>query len=508
MFEMLTGVLTLAVQDGEAAAPAVETANIGGATAFGIFVAGLIGAFILGAFLAKAMKVTDWGMRFGVCLAALAMGVMPFMVRYINGEDFGEGIRLGIDLAGGTNMVFQVMEEEGKPLTDELMDKMITAVGTRIDPSGTSEITVRQVGKDRIEVIVPGEDKQTVDDIKRRITKLGSLEFYITASPAFDNEIIVQAQALGEAEKQLVKTLGDGSKEVIAMWLPVFEKDNDPQVTITDPGDTGFKEDLRTGLSDVKKANAKDTVKNKAQYTFLQHSDAVSRDIELLRTRNGKREKYSSREYLVLVDPPKQQVSGKYLKQAGSGVDPQSGGQIVTFRFNTRGAFLFSRLTSRHIPQPGKPKRGLGIVLDRHIYSAPVINSTISESGQIEGNFTNDEAKELTGVLNAGALEVPINPKPLSEATVDPTLGEDVRKKGVFAIKVAAAVVVLFMLVYYRFAGIVAVISLFLNLVLVLTVMMAVDATFTLPGLAGLVLTIGMAVDANVLIFERMREET
>ena len=512
MFDMFTGVLTLAVQEGEAAAegaaeaaaPAAEAANIGGGTAFAIFVTGLIGAFILGAFLAKAMKVTDWGFRFGVCLAALAIGVMPFMVRALNGETLGEGIRLGIDLAGGTNMVFQVIESEDKPLTDEVMDKMLGAVIKRINPSGTAEITVRRVGKDRIEVIVPGKDAQTVNDIKRRITKLGSLQFFITASRSFDSEIISQAKDLSLDDDKLL----NASKEVIARWMPVFEKDKDPQVTITDPGDTAFEADERASLSDVDEANESADVKTKAQYTFLQHSDAVGRDVELLRTRDGVVEKYKSRQYLVLVDPEEQWVTGEYLKQAGWGVDPQSGGQIVTFRFNTRGAFLFSRLTSRHLPQPGKPKRGLGIVLDNHLYSAPVINSTISESGQIEGNFTKDEVKELTGVLNAGALEVPINSNPLSEATVDPTLGEDVRKKGVQAIMAAAIVVVLFMLAYYRFAGIVAVICLFLNLVLVLTIMMAVDATFTLPGLAGLVLTIGMAVDANVLIFERMREES
>ncbi len=512
MFDMFTGVLTLAVQEGEAAAegaaeaaaPVAEAANIGGGTAFAIFVTGLIGAFILGAFLAKAMKVTDWGFRFGVCLAALAIGVMPFMVRALNGETLGQGIRLGIDLAGGTNMVFQVMETKEKPLTDEVMEKMVGAVIKRINPSGTAEITVRRVGKDRIEVIVPGKDAQTVNDIKRRITKLGSLQFFITASPSFDSEIISQAQALSSDDDKLL----NASKEVIARWMPVFEKDKDPQVTITDPGDTAFEADERASLSDVDEANESADVKTKAQYTFLQHSDAVGRDVELLRTRDGVVEKYKSRQYLVLVDPEEQWVTGEYLKQAGWGVDPQSGGQIVTFRFNTRGAFLFSRLTSRHLPQPGKPKRGLGIVLDDHLYSAPVINSTISENGQIEGNFTVAEVRELTGVLNAGALHVPINPKPLSEATVDPTLGEDVRKKGVQAIMAAAIVVVLFMLAYYRFAGIVAVICLFLNLVLVLTIMMAVDATFTLPGLAGLVLTIGMAVDANVLIFERMREET
>ena len=116
------------------------------------------------------------------------------------------------------------------------------------------------------------------------------------------------------------------------------------------------------------------------------------------------------------------------------------------------------------------------------LYSAPSINAVISDRGQITGDFTTQEIRELTDVLNAGALEVPINRKPLSEATIDPTLGEDVRQKGVQAIFVAGAVVVIFMLVYYHFAGVVAIICLFLNLVLVLTIMMAINATFTLPG--------------------------
>ncbi|MCA9083602.1 MAG: protein translocase subunit SecD [Planctomycetaceae bacterium] len=440
--------------------------------AFGIFVVGILGSFILGAIIAKSMRLTEWGFRFGVCLAALAIGVMPFAVRLINGQTLGQGLRLGIDLAGGTNMVFQVRPDEGKEITQDVMDKMVGAVAKRINPTGTSEITVRQVGKDRIEVIVPGEDPQTVNDIKRRITKLGSLEFFITANPSVDDSnLIRQANELPLDQKQLVRTLADGTTEVYGMWLPAYEKGprQEPQ--------------------------------------FLQRGDVVKRSVDKIRMVDGKPEKYTTEEYLVLVDPPEQQVSGKYLNQAGWGVDPQTGGQIVTFRFNTRGAFLFSRLTSRFQPQPGRPKRGLGIVLDRKLYSAPDINDVISENGQISGNFTVDEVRELAGVLNAGALEVPINPKPLSEATVDPTLGEDVRRKGVTAIMVAGALVVAFMLLYYQFAGIVAVLCLVLNLLLVLTIMMAIHATFTLPGLAGLVLTIGMAVDANVLIFERMREE-
>lgn len=490
MLETLTAVLTLVVQDGDAAVEAVaenadaaangaaavaDAAAVGGGTAFAIFVIGLIGSFVLGAFLAKSLKMTDWALRFGVCLAALAIGVMPFLVRMANGESLGEGLRLGTDLAGGTNILFQVEEDEEKPITSEIMDKMVTAVKKRIDPSGTSEITVIPVGRDRIEVIVPGKDAETVAEIKRRIVKLGSLEFFITVNESVDDAALVrQARELDPTEKTLVRTLtdeeGNDSKEIYAQWVPAYEKDGEPQ--------------------------------------FLERTDTVSREVERTRIVDGETERYTTREYLVLVDPPEQRVSGKYLKNASGGIDPRDGTQIVNFQFDARGAFLFGQLTSRFQPQPGKPKRGLGILLDGQLYSAPDINDVISDQGQISGDFTAEEVRELTGVLNAGALEVPINKKPLSEATIDPTLGEDVRKKGVQAIVVAASVVVLFMLLYYRFAGVVAVICLVLNMVLVLTMMMAINATFTLPGLAGLVLTIGMAVDANVLIFERIREET
>ncbi|MEZ6129667.1 MAG: protein translocase subunit SecD [Planctomycetaceae bacterium] len=491
MFEMLCAVITLAVQDtditpeaaeavgnaAEAAAPVAEEATLSGGMIFGIFIAGIVLAFVLGAFLAKSMKVSQWGLRFGVCLAALAIGVMPFVVRMINGETLGEGIRLGIDLAGGTNMVFQVKPDEGKELTDEIMDNMVGAIGKRINPTGTSEITVRQVGRDRIEVIVPGEDPQTVNDIKRRITKLGSLEFFITVDERYDDPTMIRdARLLPNNQTRLIRTVQDADgkdiEEVYAMWLPAFEKgeNREPQL--------------------------------------LELNNTVKRNVEKTRTVDGRTERYTTEEYLVLVDPVEQQVSGQYLKRAGSAIDPETGTQMVTFSFDTRGAFLFSRLTSRFQPKQGVDRRHLAIVLDRMLYSAPSINAVISDRGQITGDFTVEEVRELTSVLNAGALDVPINPKPLSEATVDPTLGEDVRKKGVTAIFVAGAVVVVFMLLYYQFAGIVAIICLVLNLVLVLTIMMAINATFTLPGLAGLVLTIGMAVDANVLIFERIREET
>ena len=487
MFDVFNRVLTLALQETgtapettqtatESASDAVEVAGqaaqSAGASGGSIFLAlltvvlVLIGPFVIGALIARALNVREMATRIGTTLLALTIGLTPFVVQAIRGEPVSDVIRLGIDLAGGTNMVFQVKPEQGKRIDDELMGKMAGAVAKRIDPSGTQEITVRQVGADRIEVIVPGQDPQAVDEIKRRITKLGRLEFHILANANEETALVQRARQLDVSEKQLFGP----DNQVQAMWLPAYEKAGEPKL--------------------------------------LDRDDAVRRPVELLRTVDGQTEKYSSEEYLLLVQPVDDRVSGKYLTSATPGIDPEDGQQMVSFRFNQRGAFLFGRLTGEYQPKTGRAQRALAIILDGKVYSAPNIISVITDNGQISGDFTAAETRELADVLNAGALEVPIDPKPLSEATVDPTLGEDVRNKGVSAIGIAAGAVVVFMLVYYRFSGIVAVVCLLLNLVLVLAVMIGIRATFTLPGLAGFVLTIGMAVDANVLIFERMREET
>lgn len=491
MHSFLNGLLTLAMQDNqaisgttgtaaEAAAEAVETTTkaaeaVETATGnsglgsllvlIGVF-ALVILPFVLGQLLANALRFKEWGMRIGVCLFALVLGLAPFVAGWSQGKPLEEIIRQGIDLKGGTNMVFQV-RGEGKEITNAIMDRMVGAVGKRINPSGTEEITVRQVGTDRLEVIVPGEDPQTVDEIKRRITRLGSLEFYIAASQQEDRDLVQQALAMGKESTELY----DSANNLIAVWRPAYEKEGEPK--------------LLTG------------------------SGLVTRSVEKIRSVDGKSEKYTTEEYLLLVDPPEEHVTGEYLTSATPGFGP-NGQIIVNFTFNQRGGFLFQQLTSRNLPAPGQEKRKLAILLDRHVYSAPQINSVIADRGYIEGGasgFSQDEARELSDVLNAGALEVPIDPKPLSEATIDPTLGADVRRKGVQSVLLGGAAVVAFMLLYYRLAGLVAVISLVVNLVLTMGIMVLINATFTLPGLAGIVLGIGMAVDANVLIYERMREE-
>src|SRR6185437_5506173 len=155
----------------------------------------------------------------------------------------------------------------------------------------------------------------------------------------------------------------------------------------------------------------------------------------------------------------------------------------------------------------GSFERQLAIILDGKIRGAPTLNSAIRESGEISGGFTQKTVQELVTILRAGALPATLKDRPVSENSMGATLGADTIQKGTWSVGLAFLAVLIFMLFYYRFAGIVACVALLANLVLTVAFMVLVNATFTLPGLAGLVLMLGMAVDANVLIYERLREE-
>jgi SecD/SecF fusion protein len=213
-------------------------------------------------------------------------------------------------------------------------------------------------------------------------------------------------------------------------------------------------------------------------------------------------------EYFVLTrDPQKgKEITGLYLQSAYRSQD-RSGGLAIGFRFNQAGGDRFYDLTSQNAPTREGFHRFLAISLDNQIVSAPSLNAKIGTEGIIEGKFSPDEVDRYINVLNSGALPASLKTTPVSENTIGPTLGQDTISKGTWSVVWAFVVVLAFMLVYYRFSGLVACIALFANLLLTIAFMVLVNATFTLPGLAGLVLTLGMAVDANVLIYERLREE-
>lgn len=193
-------------------------------------------------------------------------------------------------------------------------------------------------------------------------------------------------------------------------------------------------------------------------------------------------------------------LTGASLETAKVQIADRFGDVTVGLKFNSQGAVDFERITGENV------RKRLAIVLDGVVHSAPVIQERISGGqAQITGNFTIEEARDLAIVLRAGALPAPVNI--LEERTVGPSLGSDSIRQGVMATIIGSLLVILFMIIYYRVSGAIADLALVTNIFLVLAILAAFRATLTLPGIAGLLLTVGVAVDANILIFERIREE-
>ncbi|MFV2067890.1 MAG: protein translocase subunit SecD [Pirellulales bacterium] len=357
---------------------------------------------------------------------------------------------LGTDLSGGVNLIYELDQETKQADTQVDMNRLIAAIAQRVNPGGVKEVTIRQYGADQVEIIIPRADETEIDLIKRKISTAGSLEFRITADEKKDEEIIILAKA--QRAKGIKRIKRD--TRVVARWVRLNRKEFDP-----------------------------------------------ARDKYLVTHQNERGEW----EVLVLVDP--QNVTGEYLVTATKGIDDR-GRPAVNFTFNARGASRFLKLTKANLPnRTTNFYRHLGIVLDDELRTAPQLNDVISDRGQISGSFTQEEVDFLISILNAGSLPAALNKQPIKDDIVSATLGADTVEKGRRAIGISMIAVLIFMAVYYRFSGLVACTALIGNLVLVLAVMILIKAAFTLPGLAGLVLTVGMAVDANVLIYERMREE-
>ncbi|HEY1379130.1 MAG TPA: protein translocase subunit SecD, partial [Gemmataceae bacterium] len=228
-------------------------------------------------------------------------------------------------------------------------------------------------------------------------------------------------------------------------------------------------------------------------------------------TRTRERDEKLYDYFVLLRNPtsPDRAITGSYLVDAS--VNDMSFEKAVNFTFNARGGQLFSELTQANLPRGESPScrfSYLAIVLDNEVVSAPSLSTVIGAHGQIRMDSARPEdLRKLAQILRSGALPATLKSQPVSENSIGATLGADTIHKGVWSVGWAFAAVLLFMVVYYRFAGFVACVALLANLLLTIAFMVFVNATFTLPGLAGLVLTLGMAVDANVLIYERLREE-
>ena len=420
-----------------------------------ITLAVLILPILIGNWIARRVRMPEYGWKISTILLVLSIGALAV----------GTGrFRGGPDLAGGITLVYEVAEpeavapedgEEGdapQPAARVDIDRMIDAIKQRVDPAGTKEVTIRRYG-DAIEIIIPYAGQDDLRFIKRRITDLGQLEFRITADPRWDEDKPVIEKALQLGPSQKIVEINDRK---VAQWVLYDDR----------PG-SGFEQG----------------------------------DGRLVYRTAGSR-----KEALVLLDL--YDVTGKYLTLAAKGID-DLGKPAVDFTFNAGGARRFGRLTGENLPnQATGAFRQLAILLDQKILSAPRLNTRITNRGQISGGAMDEaEVDYLISVLNAGSLPAALNKTPISEETISPTLGATTIEKGRRAIAVSLGAVLVFILFYYRFAGVVACLALAATMLLVLGAMVIIQAAFTLPGLAGLVLTVGMAVDANVLIYERIREE-
>jgi len=402
----------------------------------------------------------------------------------------GDIVTLGLDLKGGTYLALEI-DESRAALTDaqrtDAIDRALKVVRIRVEGLGVSEPVVQKSGNDRIIVQLAGlKNTSSARDV---ISKAAFLEFQV-----------VRPEAMGEAlpriERAVVAAFPNEARTAApARTGPFQQKGQDSAATTATPFQSKI---VGQGGEGQLLVSVQDTAAIARWLRAPQVQAALPRGTELLWGVPEAEENDNIRS-LWLVDQ-KALMTGEYLESAVAGTDPQFGRPIVNFELNRRGGRVFGRETGRNL---GKQ---MAIVLDEQVYTAPVIQGQITRSGQITlGEATMEDAADLALVLRAGALPAPL--KIVEERTVGPSLGQDSVNSGFIAGIIGLVGVVLIMIGYYRLAGLFAVTALTLYTVYTLGALALMDAVLTFPGIAGLVLSIGMSVDANVLIFERIREE-
>lgn len=444
--------------------------------------------YLLGFPLANYFKLKTHGWRIGLILATLATSLAVI--------GFYWPPKLGVDLKGGANLVYGYDLEKLKELStggDELYrkSKTIDILKSRLNPDGLKEIVIRPYGENAVEFVIPETNEEQIEEMKRAITSTGFMEFMVVAERGLDDvvQIAIEQNRERPSKSKLVRRddvpigtwrrLGlDAGKANNAEQLIPFKVTVYPSYLLRD-GDTGK-------ILDESMHDTKDEI-----------------DLERRLSRLG----VKNPEVLMLYNANREQrVEGGDLRLARNDRD-EFGGPAVAFELTEAGAPKMGAFTDKYKRVRETPGRQLAIVLDERVMSTAEIRSRIDNRGQITGRFTSQEVASIVNILESGSIPAPLNREPSTVTQVDPTLGMDSIRNGAIAIGVSLGVVLLFVLVYYQFAGAVACFALIFNLIITLAIMILFGAPFTMPGLAGMVLTVGMSVDSNVLIFERMREE-
>ena len=400
---------------------------------------------------------------------------------------FDKKINLGLDLQGGSYLLLEI---DNTPVIEQKLQNITTLIKTYFKDNNI-RIGNLNLDKQKITFTVDSESKQKVIDIfndkdseinpyyprfkshELELVDLGStLELNFSKQGLVELKTSSQEQAL-EIVRRRIDEIGTNEPNIL-------KRGND-RVLVELPG---LDDPMRIKSLLGKTANL--------TFRFVSIDNQDSFGVEKLKYENGIEEEFVSKRIIL---------SGDNLLDAQPRMNNQSNETVVSFTLDRVGAKRFGKATYTGV---GKK---LAIVLDRKIISAPVIRDTIaSGSGQISGGFTFQTATDLSLLLRSGALPAPLNI--IEERTVGPDLGQDSINAGMFALIIGFILVIIFMFVKYKIFGLITNLTLIVNLLLLLGILTLFEATLTLPGIAGIILTVGMAVDANVLIFERIKEES
>ncbi|MDA8082672.1 MAG: protein translocase subunit SecD [Nitrospiraceae bacterium] len=413
-----------------------------------------------------------------------------------------KGIILGLDLQGGLHLVFEVEGDKAVEtstdrylflIRDLLGKKKLQAEAKRnglaievtptsqeiatavkdnfplLDAATSGQTLTLRISSKEVSRIKDNAVDQALETIRNRIDQFGVSE--PTIHRQSDNEIVVQLPGVKDPRRaiELVGRTAQLEFKIVDDESPVAAQ---LPATVA-PGDE--------------------------EKILAQFADKIPADDEILFEKRVNKETGVATKIPLLLKK-QAALTGNLLSEAKVSLDSRFSEPYVSISFNAEGAKLFEEVTGANV------KKRMAIILDNTIYSAPVIQEKISGgNAQITGSFSMDDAKDLSIVLKAGALPAPL--KMLQNVTVGPSLGEDSIAAGTMAGLVGTLLVVVFMVVYYRLSGVIADLALVLNIVLLFGAMASLNATLTLPGIAGVILAIGMAVDSNVLMFERIRDE-
>ncbi|MGE0645669.1 MAG: protein translocase subunit SecD [Nitrospira sp.] len=418
-----------------------------------------------------------------------------------------KGITLGLDLQGGIHMVLEVDEDRAVEIA---VDRSVTALQDMVAEKKLAIESTKRTALDQVTILAKDADAKT--SVQKLIDN-----FPIFVEKDSAGSATTAVWELREAEMKRIKDSAiNQALETIRNRIdqfgvtePIVQRQGLKQIVVQLPG-----------VKDPKRA--KDLIKETALLEFKMLDEDIQLDLPARITKDKEVEvlqEFASKlpeEDQILFErvldkdtgvefrmpyvvKKRVMLTGDVLSDARVAIG-QFNDPYVSITFDSKGGQEFDRITGENV------KKRMAVVLDNTIYSAPVIQERISGGrAQITGTFSTQEANDLAIVLRAGALPAPL--KIVQDLTVGPSLGQDSIDKGVRATLVAGALVIIFMIVYYRLSGVIADFALILNLVCLMGALSALTATLTLPGIAGIVLTIGMGVDSNVLIFERIREE-